>query len=421
VRQRANCFDLLRLFAALSVAVHHATLLLGATFLWHSADDPWWFMDGVPLFFIMSGLLVYRSAEKCHTAGRRWMEFYRNRALRIAPALYAYLVILVPVLLIVGSLSPGEMSSARFAAFTVSVLALIPVYTPSILHDFGSGTVNGSLWTIPVEVSFYVIAPALVLAAVQWGRRQVLTAVAVLSLGGVVLYAATGAQSATSLPIRLFGVTFLPFLWYFTLGIFWSHLWRRTVQSSWIAAGCAIAYGVLAWARHGHDAGPAALYTAVAALPLSYVAMWVGHHGPQRLARIPAQIGDLSFGTYIWHLIVVGVLLEAGARSWRIPGTALVLVVVLAALALAAASWWLVERPALRMKRYTSRASEDQPVRPVADHPESLVLREGHGGATVDVSARGAYGGASRVDVLDDVLPAYKGGIRTRGRERDRD
>ena len=64
-----NAFDFLRLLAALTVVINHSVLHLGSTFLWHSQNDHFWFYEGVPMFFILSGLLVYRSCERSFSNG----------------------------------------------------------------------------------------------------------------------------------------------------------------------------------------------------------------------------------------------------------------------------------------------------------------------------------------------------------------
>lgn len=56
---------------------------------------------------------------------------------------------------------------------------------------------------------------------------------------------------------------------------------------------------------------------------------------------------DISYGVYIWHMVVINFLLVAGLSS---PMSTLVLVVVLAF-----TSWYLIEKPALKLKKYSIR------------------------------------------------------------------
>lgn len=352
-----NTFDFLRLLAAVMVLIHHAVIHLDASFLWHSETAGPWFHGGVSLFFILSGFLIIRSAEKCHAQGRPWMDFYRNRALRIIPALYVYFVVLVVFLLVLGVLSVRSLLTVDFGAFVASNLFLIPVYSPSALDGFGVGVINGSLWTIPVEVSFYVVVPLIVLLAARTGWKQAVLVCGGVAAAGLALYGVNGGAEAGSMVWKLYGVTFLPFLWYFMIGIFWSRYWARVKQSGWVALACTVAYFVIANLPHNGGAGLGAILTGLAALPLSYAAIWFGYNGPMVLSRLTSRIGDLSFGTYIWHMIVVNTLMAVGARNWDVPGTALVTGVAVASILIAAASWQLVEKPALSRKRYSSTKS----------------------------------------------------------------
>lgn len=350
--RRQNTFDFIRLVAALSVVVEHSVHHLDAAFLWHHPSDNLWFNGGVATFFILSGMMVFRSGANAHSRKRPWRDFYRNRALRILPAIYVYVVVTVLLLLVSGIVAPSELLSLQFAAFLASNVFLIPVWSPPMLDEFGIGVVNGSLWTIPVEVSFYVIVPAIVLLAAWKGRRWMLSMLLSTAALGVIAYGLAGATTAEPLPWKLFGVTFAPYLWWFAIGIAWSYFWPKVKQSGWIAAGAMIVYFVVA--KLPVDAGTAFIANAAAAIPLSYAAIWFGYNGPQVLGRFTTRIGDLSFSVYIWHMIVVNFLVTWGAREWAVDGTVLVIGVMVISALIAFASWHLVERPALNLKRYTS-------------------------------------------------------------------
>ncbi|WIV45302.1 acyltransferase family protein [Glutamicibacter nicotianae] len=350
---RENAFDFLRLAAALMVVIHHAVVHLDAPFLWHSKETGPWFHGGVSLFFILSGFLIVRSAEKCHAEGRRWWDFYRNRALRIVPALYAYFMTAIILLLALGVLEPNAVFSMDFGIFVGSNLIFAPVYSPTALDEFGIGVLNGSLWTIPVEVSFYIIVPLIVLLASRFGWKVALTVSTLIAVVGIALYAATGGAEAGSILWKMYGITFIPFLWFFVIGIVWSKIWPLVRQSGWIAVACLLAYFTIINLPHESRAGLNAILTGLAALPLSYSAIWFGYNAPKAFYLLTKRIGDLSFGTYIWHMIVVNVLIFAGARNWEIPGTLLILGVVASSMLIASVSWHFVEHPALRLKGYS--------------------------------------------------------------------
>jgi peptidoglycan/LPS O-acetylase OafA/YrhL len=350
-----NCFDFLRLVAAVSVVVQHSTTHLRAEFLWYRSGTGRWFLDGVVMFFIISGGMVYASAQKCHDRRRPWRDYFRNRALRIAPALYAYTFVALVFLLAARIIKVSTLGDPHLLAWFASSLGFVPVYNPTLFQDFGVGVLNGSLWTIPVEVSFYLAVPALVVLAARKGFATMIVAVAATSTCAATVYALFGGTGTEVLVGKFFGVSFLPWLGFFALGMVWARVWPRVPTHGSLAVAALLLYaGCAAW-RQLADPGTAVIVTVVGALPLSYLVFWLGHRGPRILRRITDRLGDLSFGTYIWHMPMINILIWLGARRGPLRDTSLVLATIALSLSCAWISWRLVERPALALKRYSSR------------------------------------------------------------------
>ena len=85
INTNQNNFDLLRLFAATQVFLQHAK--------WHMGINPelfYWlsYFPGVPIFFFISGYLLYISYEKNCQNNNYYYYFFINRILRIYPALF---------------------------------------------------------------------------------------------------------------------------------------------------------------------------------------------------------------------------------------------------------------------------------------------------------------------------------------------
>ncbi len=364
--RRENCFDFLRLFAACAVVIGHSTHHLGISFLWFEPDSRLWFRDGVALFFVMSGLLIYRSAQRCIDDGRPLVQFYANRLLRIVPAIYFYLAITAVLLVVAGVVAPSDVLGKSFAGWFGATAMLIPVYNPAAWRETGSGVVNGALWTIPVEVSFYAVVPVLALAARRFGFRFMSAGLVAMALGGLTLSWLLDVPRSDALLAKLVGITFLPYLIYFTFGILLSRYWTKLPQTAWIAWVCAAVYLGSRIALPGfNEQGSFVAYagTLVWGGPFSYLAVWIGYHGPTVLSRITRRIGDLSFGTYIWHMIVINALLVYGVdRSFTfLPNPLIHLMVLAISLTLASVSWRLVERPALRLKPFSSQTTTTAP------------------------------------------------------------
>lgn len=357
--RRANCFDFIRLFAAASVVVGHATRHLKVSFLWLEPGGRYWFRDGVPLFFILSGYLVYRSCQKCIESDRPLLQFYINRFLRIAPAIYVYALVTGIFVFATGALALDKLATPQFALWFVSNFALIPVYNASIFSSIGIGVLNGSLWTIPVECSFYVMVPLVALAARRLGVRTMLGALWLLVATGLLADWLIARMAGESLPYKLLNVTFLPYLIFFALGIVWTYAWEWVPDSGTLAFACALLYGVVRWGPIHPDGFLERLLIITWTAPLSYAAIWFGYHGPAIFSRLTLRLGDLSFGTYIWHMIVINFVLYFNLvrRSNVAVDTVQVLSVLGIVFAIAWVSWHLIEAPALRLKPYTSRTA----------------------------------------------------------------
>jgi peptidoglycan/LPS O-acetylase OafA/YrhL len=91
-------------------------------------------------------------------------------------------------------------------------------------------------------------------------------------------------------------------------------------------------------------------------LPLSYAVVWFGYHAPRQINSI-TRIGDLSYGVYVWNMFVINTFISFYDKYIIFNGlsTAVHLLVLSASLGLALCSWWLIERPALKMKPFSTR------------------------------------------------------------------
>lgn len=148
-----TALDGLRALAALSVMFFHSyhfvtdhVFIAGHDigFLWNYGQS------GVHLFFVLSGFLLFTPFARAMLNGRPLpsvKRFFQRRALRILPAYYACLAILVV---------------AQYGAFTSPAgLANIGLHLV-MLHDDVPAinrAINGPFWTLAIEAQFYVVLP----------------------------------------------------------------------------------------------------------------------------------------------------------------------------------------------------------------------------------------------------------------------
>lgn len=147
--QRDNSLSLIRLLAALQVMVGHLTHHFNLS-LPTPLDNLIGFYNGVPIFFMMSGFLIWFSIERSDSA----KHFYSKRFCRIYPELWVAVAVELAILLLLYN----GIEWKSFFLFAVGQSTIFQFWTPDSLRGYGLGAPNGSLWTICVIVQFYLIA-----------------------------------------------------------------------------------------------------------------------------------------------------------------------------------------------------------------------------------------------------------------------
>jgi peptidoglycan/LPS O-acetylase OafA/YrhL len=344
---RTNNFDLIRLFAALEVALHHTLhhFELRDHWLFHSTS----WLPGVPIFFFVSGFLISKSYEN----NSRLAEYARNRALRIYPALVACTFLALASVFATGYMASQSWTWPRLAAWILGQLTIVQFYSPEFIRGFGSGALNGSLWTVTVELQFYVLIPILYfLMARLTERRRTLALIAMIAIfvvpNVVFQRLMLDRASAETLALKLAHVTFVPWLYMFLLGVLaqrnfgWTHRLVRGRAAPIVAAYAAISYVAVHFfdLPTGNEIHPA-LFPLLAVTVLS-----VAYTAPTLCDRLLHR-NDISYGVYIYHMPIINIMLYFGLISsfgWAAAA-------MIATVATAACSWFIVERPAIRRKK----------------------------------------------------------------------
>jgi peptidoglycan/LPS O-acetylase OafA/YrhL len=338
---RLNNFDLIRLFGALQVLLVHG--------IWHLHVESWKpfahvldFLPGVPIFFAVSGYLVSASWERAPSAG----AYARNRALRIYPALWTSFALSVLILFACG-VRPNSVRD--FVVWSVAQLSFVQFYNPDFIRGFGVGVINGSAWTIPVELQFYLVIPLLALIARGRPQRWLL----LLGVSALLMFAirSLGAVPASTTG-KLLTVTVLPYLFYFLVGVVlrYAYEWKPRLLRGKVLFW-AFTYAV--WVTFEVTLGiPGA--TGNRLNPLSIVLVGslgiaVAYSAPALGERI-LRGNDISYGVYIYHMPLVNLILFLGME-----GIPALLLALASALLAATLSWRFIERPALRLKGYSLR------------------------------------------------------------------
>ena len=137
---KKNSLNTFRLLAALQVLYGHATvhLELQEVPLFGSFIR---FFSGVPIFFMLSGFLIWQSIGRSNNYG----EYSSKRFWRIYPELWVAVTIEIMVLLILYNQS---INWGLLGVFALGQATIFQFWTPDFLRGYGCGVPNGALWTI---------------------------------------------------------------------------------------------------------------------------------------------------------------------------------------------------------------------------------------------------------------------------------
>lgn len=348
INLRQNNLDLLRLSLASIVFFYHACYLPATPGLTGiSAIIP---ADlAVKGFFVISGFLVFMSYERAGTIS----EYFARRVRRLYPG-YAVVVIISALGLGLVSELPVNQYFAggfwRYLAANLSFLNFTGPTLPGVFADNFLQTVNGSLWTLKIEVMFYLIVPVLAWSFRKTGPLPALVALYLFSL----LYRHGLDQLATdpeAIMIRLSRQ--LPGqLAYFVTGIGF-YLYRREAGRH---LGLKLFLSAVAVVMIEQYAG----IWLFEPLALGLIIIHLAFYRP--LAVNASRFGDLSYGVYIVHFPLVQLLIRYGfLKDHPLTGMLLATTLVYGA---AFALWHLVEKRFLRQSSHYLTPPEPAPTEP---------------------------------------------------------
>jgi len=368
--------DALRGLAALSIAVLHVWLYTTTTSAERSGVVEGFFHElrlALPLFFVLSGFLIYRAWVAAVLDGRprpALRRYAAARARRLGPGAWACLLVTAPLLVTFDEVRGVSVPDA-------AALPLFAVFAQAF-HPQTAAQLNPPMWTLTVEASFYLVLPALGALGLALAHRR---PGRVALLAPAVLLGAIGfawnvwlTRRGTSIVLSSALPALAPC---FAAGMVAAVLAHGRALSPAIVRAL-LATGALLVLTDGwwHESGTAAstdagrvIRDAPAAVGFALVLAAVAHATrPSRLlaARPLTWLGERSYGVYLWHMPVIYGLRASG--TFPEGDLALALAAVLAVtLPIAHISWTLVERPALTWRR--RRAPRAHPRPNVHHHP----------------------------------------------------
>jgi len=321
-----NNFTLLRVMLALMVVLGHSKLLSGTewpTFPLNLADA------AVDCFFVVSGFLITGSYERC----RGLWAFYVRRIFRLYP-MYIFIVLaqtVIMLLLLPGGPFSEPRETLRYLVANAMLANFAQYDIGGVLAGLRNPGINPSLWTLKIEIGFYLIMPLVYVAVRRFGWRALALIFIASALYSFVLNHVGEARYAKQLPGQM---------QFFVVGMALYLYGQRLRVNPWVSVLIAVAF-FAAW-------------TFIVPIPDGLrplvVAVFVHSFA---LSTPPVRLrNDLSYSVYLLHGPLIQTLILLGLFQDNLPWIAGIVVVVLL---LAYVTEQLIERPGTEYGRVLSR------------------------------------------------------------------
>lgn len=283
-----------------------------------------WGVLGVEVFFVLSGYLITGILLRSRGApvGRTLLSFTGRRAVRILPVYFI-------TLLFLALFSPSPMS---MALANLTYTTNFGIWWNGGLWE--SDTVH--FWSLAVEEQFYLIWPLVILLAPRRVLAPALVGLVAVGLGWRLVNDEVAGQFLLPGTLDLFALGAIA-CWARDTG-------SRAVEASFYGLGW-VSAGLLVWAAWWHLPLAHPSIRLFVGLVATMAVSWAASVRVSALDLSPIRwIGRVSYGLYLLHLAVAPVVVSAlGLPSWAVWPVSF---------GLAALSFYGIERPALRLKRF---------------------------------------------------------------------
>jgi peptidoglycan/LPS O-acetylase OafA/YrhL len=333
-----NNFDLLRFLFAATVFLVHSYVLSGA----HSLSILTKLLSSelaVKCFFIVSGFLIFMSYENTAHNGR----FFLKRARRIYPAYFSVVLLCTLIGSVFTAYAFSEYWSLPTLKYIIANLVFLNFLAPNLPGLFEGNifqAVNGALWTLKIEVMFYLLVPLAVMGFRRFGRLHVMIFLYMASVvySSIVFELArgTGVEAYMEWQRQLPGQ-----LTYFIAGAagyyYLEHLSKYAAWLLVLALATFLFHSWLPWVF----VEPIAI--GIIVVYFACIFPYLGNFG---------KYGDFSYGLYIVHFPILQIFVSYGLFK-NSPWIALCLVGMLV-LTVAILFWNFIEKPFLRKSHYVT-------------------------------------------------------------------
>lgn len=339
-----NNFNLIRLFAAAQVAHYHLISIYQLDLVEPHRLLVKFFglFPGVPIFFFISGFLISKSWESSHS----WKDYAVKRFARIEPALFVSILFAILLTYFSGYFSTSSPSINDLFTLILAKTTFVQFYNPDYLRGYGDGVLNGSIWTICVEIQFYIILPLCYLFVFRNSKKLLIGFFLLFILISLVVgqYKAANYHSITS---KFLTVTFLPWYYMFLLGVivqkYFAFFYRLLAGRLLLLLpiyflACYI--GGIFNADFGNTFNPLLFFV------LAMLIFSAAYSYPNTAGRLLKDT-DISYGVYLYHMPIINFFLYLHYPKTYTMGFVILFLTAFTSFI----SWLVIEKPALTFSK----------------------------------------------------------------------
>lgn len=327
-----NNLDIVRYYLSFAVLFAHFAELTGTTNFFPTSS-----YTAVGGFFMLSGFLVFYS----YLRSKSLKQYFQRRARRILPPYMAIVLLCAVVGVFITNMSAGDyFTSSQFWQYLGANLTFANFLQPALPGVFTGQVyeaVNGSLWTMKIEVLLYLSIPISAWLLSRYNKAWTLVVIYVLSYiykvymghlyieSGDMIYRIMQRQVGGQLLFFYSGVALLLYFDYFQRNVKWLFP---------IALVLAVASKYVDW------------FDAIE--PLCMAIVIIGFAYNCRWFVWMRKYDNIAYDIYLFHFPIIQLVVY-----WGLPEVNIYLafaVVVGMTIALSLVSWYLIERPIMRRK-----------------------------------------------------------------------
>lgn len=350
---RANSFDAIRYFLATSLICVHFFHICGI-------EQPWWVISGnlrVKGFFVITGFLVLYSIIKRNNLA----SYAKKRFLRIFPAYAACIVLAWIAGMFLSDLSIAEFltnpESWKYLFSNLLMLNFLCPDLPGLFSDnLNTTAVNGSLWSMKVEVAFYVFVPIFVWLMKKKGKAIPAVVIYLLTLLSdffcQYMAEVTGSNTWHMISLQFFGR-----IMYFIAGaiilLWFDKIERHRYLLFFLSVAQLLVY-------HNADIIESFLGSNCETMldlelrifepiAFAFVLIFAAYH--LYIFNFLRKYDNISYGMYLYHWPVIQIVISLGIIKHSIFEAFAIAFILIMLLAIG--SWYLIEKPCIAKAHYS--------------------------------------------------------------------